>query len=113
MKIDRGQIYVMGVRGAYTGKPRPVVVMQNPNVQLDSVIVVPITSHDADGAPIRIAIEPTAQNGLNHRSFAMCDKITTVPKANLSTCIGVLDIPLLAEIQNTLMHLVDAGEPLD
>ncbi len=59
MKIERGRIYVMAERGDYTGKSRPVVVMQNPNVQLASVIVVPLASYDADGSPIRVEIEPT------------------------------------------------------
>ena len=113
MKIERGRIYMMAERGDYTGKPRPVVVMQNPNVQLESVIVVPLTSYDADGSPIRVEIEPTLENGLQKRSFAMCDKITMIPKAKLGIPIGAMNIGKLSEIKQVIIDLVDEGEPLD
>ncbi len=112
MRIERGTIYAMGERGPYTGKPRPVVVIQNPNVQLDSVIVVPLTSFDADGYPLRVAIEPTSENGLQKRSFAMSDKITTVPRTNLGEPIGKLGADLLQEIHGVLIDLTDEGVPL-
>lgn len=112
MRIERGTIYAMAERGPYTGKPRPVVVIQNPNVQLDSVIVIPLTSFDADGYPLRIAIDPTPENGLQRQSFAMSDKITTMPRANLGEPIGQLSADLLREIHAVLVDLTDEGAPL-
>ena len=112
--IERGAIYRMAERGAYTGKPRPVIVMQNPNVQLDSVIVIPLTSNDSHGAPIRIAIDPTAENGLDRRSFAMCDKVQAIRRDGLvEPPVGRLSEALLRQIQDTVYDLIDQGTPLD
>jgi len=112
--IERGTIYRMAERGAYTGKPRPVIVMQNPNVRMDSVIVIPLTSNDAQGAPIRIEIDPNAENGLDRRSFAMCDKIQAIRWDRLvEPPIGRLPDELLRQIQDTVYDLIDEGAPLN
>lgn len=111
---ERGAIYLMAERGAYTGKPRPVIVMQNPNVRLDSVIVVPLTSHDAQAEPIRIAIEPTAANGLEKRSYAMCDKIQAIRVSSLAEPpVGRLPDATLRQIQEVIHDLIDEGVSLD
>jgi len=112
--IERGSIYSMAERGAYTSKPRPVIVMQNPNVRLESVIVIPLTSRDAQGEPIRIAIDPTADNGLERRSFAMCDKIVAVRRESLvEPAIGKLPDAVVKVIQDTVYDLIDEGVSLD
>lgn len=112
--IERGAVYRLAERGPYTGKPRPVVVMQNPNVSMDSVIVVPLTTNDSYGAPIRIEIAPTSQNGLDRRSFAMCDKIQAIRRDSLvEPPVGKLPDALLKEIQNTIFDLIDEGVKLD
>ncbi len=111
---ERGAIYRLAERGAYTGKPRPVVVMQNPNVRLDSVIVVPLTSHDARAEPIRIAIDPSPANGLDRRSYAMCDKIQAVRASSLAEPpIGRLPDATLRQIQEVVHDLINEGVSLD
>ena len=86
--IERGAIYRMAECGAYTGRPRPVVVMQNPNVGRDSVIVVPLTTGDAQGAPIRASslVEPPA---------------------------GRLPEATVTRIQDIIHDLIDEGAPLE
>ncbi|MCL6706991.1 type II toxin-antitoxin system PemK/MazF family toxin [Pseudomonas sp. R2.Fl] len=100
----------MAVRGPYAGKPRPVIVMQNSGINLDSVIVVPITTTDGHGFPIRIEIQPNQMNGLKSVSFAMCEKINSVPKAALHSRIGSLPADTLSQIQRTVFDLIDEGE---
>lgn len=110
MPIERGDIYVMTVKGPYTGKPRPVIVMQNSSISLDSVIVVPITTTNGHGFPIRIEIQPNEMNGLKAVSFAMCDKINSIPKTALNTKVGTLPANTLSQIQSVILDLIDEGE---
>lgn len=112
--IERGAIYRMTERGAYTGKPRPVVIMQNPNIRMDSIIVVPLTSNDSHGAPIRIGIDPNAGNGLRRHSFAMCDKVQAIRRDSLvEPPVGKLSDALLRQIRDTVYDLIDEGVALD
>ncbi|QRM54714.1 type II toxin-antitoxin system PemK/MazF family toxin [Sinorhizobium sp. BG8] len=114
MMIERGAIYAMVENGTYTSKPRPVVVMQNPNVRLDSVIIAPLTSNDAHGEPIRIAVEPSPDNGLTKRSYVMCDKVTAIRASSLNDePIGRLPTATIKQIQETIYELIDEGVPLD
>ncbi len=108
--IERGDIYVMAAKGPYTGKPRPVIVMQNSSIALDSVIVVPITTTDGHGFPIRIEIPPDDKNGLKSISFAMCEKINTIPRTALHIRIGRLPMDTLSQIQRVILDLIDEGE---
>lgn len=104
----------MAERGVYTGKPHPVVVIQNPNVRLESVIVVPLTSNEAQCEPIRIAIDPVPNNGLEKRSYVMCDKVQAVRASSLvEPPIGNLPAAVLKQIQDTIYDLIDEGVPLD
>ncbi|WP_438749882.1 type II toxin-antitoxin system PemK/MazF family toxin [Pararhizobium sp. O133] len=111
--IKRGAVYVSAERGSYTNKPRPVVVIQNTNIQLDSVIVVPLTTFDSDGYPIRVEIAPTRENGLQKRSFAMCDKIAAVPRKNLGSQVGTLTVDQLTGITSVLGYLLGDERAVD
>lgn len=53
-----------------------------------SITICPITSHDPGTRHSRVAIDPSAANGLREPSFAMADKITTIPRERLGTRIG-------------------------
>ena len=110
MTSERGDIYVMAVKGPFTGKPRPVVVMQNDSIGLDSVIVVPITTTDEHGFPIRIEIQPNETNGLKSVSFAMSEKISSIPRSALQTRIGSLPADTLSQIQRVVFDLIDEGD---
>jgi mRNA interferase MazF len=112
--IERGAIYRLREKGDYTGKARPVVVMQNPNVQLGSVIVVLMTSNDSQGEPIRIAVDPASENGLEKRSYVMCDKVAAICAENLvEPPIGTLPVETLKQIQDTIYDLIDEGVSLN
>jgi mRNA interferase MazF len=89
--VTRGDIYVAAARGAYTGKLRPVAVVQDDRFDATaSVTVCPFTSSLVDAPLTRIPVEPSPANGLDQPSRVMVDKITTVPRANLRERLGRL-----------------------
>jgi mRNA interferase MazF len=51
----------------------------------------------------RIAVDPTAENGLKATSRLMVDKVTTVPKSHLSQCIGHLRDDDLLRLNRSLL----------
>lgn len=91
--MNRGAIVVMAARGAYTGKPRPALVVQaNPfNSTHASITVCPITSDCIDAPLFRIDLPPGERTGLSVPSQVMVDKIASVPCAAIAREIGACD----------------------
>ena len=90
--MRRGEIWTVSGGGAYTGKPRPVVILQDDRFDATASITVCAFTTDPTPAPLfRLKIEPNELNGLNVACRLMVDKITTVPKARIGTQIGRLD----------------------
>lgn len=58
--MKRGTIVVVAARGAYTGKPRPAVVVQSDlfNPTHASITLCPITSDCVDAPLFRLALPP-------------------------------------------------------
>jgi mRNA interferase MazF len=89
--VKRGEIYTAAARGPYTGKPRPVLVIQDGSFDATaSITICPFTTNPVDAPLLRIGIEPSATNGLDRASSLMVDKITTVPKTSLGERLGQL-----------------------
>jgi mRNA interferase MazF len=89
--VRRGDIYIAAARGAYTGKPRPVVIVQDDRFDATaSVTVCPLTTNPVEAPLSRIAIQPTATTGIEESSQVMVDKITTMPRANVRDRLGRL-----------------------
>ena len=89
--MRRGDIYAAAARGPDTGQPRPVVVVQDDRFEATaSVTVCPLTTDAVEAPLVRIDLEPSDLNGLDRPSRIMVDKMTTVPKANLGSCLGRL-----------------------
>ena len=89
--MRRGEIWSVAARGAYTGKPRPAVIVQDDRFDAtESVTVCAMTTDPTDAPLFRLLIEPDPRNGLAQPSRLMVDKLTTVPKANLGDHIGQL-----------------------
>lgn len=90
--MRRGEIWTVSGGGAYTGKPRPVVILQDDRFDATASITVCAFTTDPTPAPLfRLEVEPNERNGLNVAGRLMVDKITTVPKARIGTQIGRLD----------------------
>lgn len=62
--MRRGEIWPVLADG-YARKPRPVVVVQNDEIEgFDSTVVCLMTSFTSDDMTTRVKVPPTTQNGL-------------------------------------------------
>ena len=104
--MKRGAIVVVAARGAYTGKPRPALVVQsdlfNPTHQ--SVTICPITSDCVDAPLFRIPLPPGERTGLRIFSQIMVDKIVSVPRSAIAAEIGKCDTTELEAAEDALRH---------
>lgn len=102
--MKRGEVWTVAGAGAYAGKPRPVVIVQDDSFEsLDSLIVCPFTS-DPTGAPLfRLPVEPDARNGLRAVCRLMVDKITAVPKSKMGQRIGSLDAADIVRLNRSML----------
>ena len=101
--MKRGQIWSAAGGPDYAGKPRPVLIVQDEAFDTASITVCPLTTHRMDVGLVRPIIEPSAKNGLRETSFAMTDKITTIPRAKLGRQIGVLSSAALQAINRAML----------
>lgn len=89
--MRRAEIWTVAGGAGYARKPRPAVIVQDDRFDTDSVTMCPFTT-DATEAPLfRLAIMPSAANGLREGSRLMVDKITTVRRSKVGERVGVLD----------------------
>jgi mRNA interferase MazF len=102
--LKRGAIVVVAARGAYTGKPRPALVVQSDlfNPTHASVTVCPITSDCVDAPLFRLTLPPGSRTGLKGVSQVMLDKIVSVPRTAVSAEIGECDERELEEVDHGL-----------
>lgn len=102
--MTRGEIYTAAARGPYTGKPRPVVIVQDDRFDATaSLTVCPFTTNPLDAPLLRIPVEPSDENGLDRPSSLMVDKVTTVPRSNLRERLGRLGDEHLVQMNRALM----------
>jgi mRNA interferase MazF len=113
--VRRGEIYTAAVRGPYTGKPRPVVIVQDDRFDAtSSVTVCPFTTNPVDAPLVRLPIEPSDDNGLDRPSSLMVDKVTTVPRSSLGDRLGRLRDDELVQLNRSLivfLGLASASSP--
>jgi len=104
MALTRGAIVVVASRGAYTGKPRPALVVQSDlfNETHASVTVCPITSDCVDAPLFRLTVPGGQRTGLRRVSQVMVDKVVTVPRASLGEEIGRCDPSELEAVAEAL-----------
>ena len=89
--MRRGEIWSVAARGAYTGKPRPAVIVQDDRFDATaSVTICALTTDPTDAPLLRLQVQPDDLNGLDHPSSLMVDKLTTVPRTSLGQQIGRL-----------------------
>ncbi|TQC44571.1 type II toxin-antitoxin system PemK/MazF family toxin [Rhodococcus sp. WS4] len=101
--MRRGDIYIAATRGAYTGKPRPVVIVQDDRFDsTTSVTVCPLTTNPVEAPLVRIAVEPTA-TGIEKPSQIMVDKVTTMPRENVRDRLGQLADADLVRLDRALL----------
>jgi len=89
--VRRAEIWTAAAGSGYTGKPRPVVIIQDDRFDAThSVTVCAFTTDPTEAPLIRLPVDPDDHNGLRDTSSLMVDKITTVPRSKLGEHIGRL-----------------------
>ncbi len=88
--MTRGDIVVVATRGAYTGKPRPAVVVQSDiyNETHASITLCPITTDVVDAPLFRVSVAAGPRTGLVSASQVMVDKVVSVPRGAVGKAIG-------------------------
>jgi mRNA interferase MazF len=102
--VTRGAIYTAAARGPYTGKPRPVVILQDDRFDATaSVTVCPFTTNPVEAPLLRPPIDASEGNGLEQSSQLMVDKVTTVPRSSLGERLGKLRGEELVALNRSLI----------
>ena len=109
--MRRGEIWTLADSGDHTGKPRPIVIVQDDRFDAtDSITVCGLTTGPADAPLIRIPVTPSADNGLRAASWVMADKVTTVRRARLGRRIGRLDRATTRQLNRALFLFLGLGQ---
>ncbi len=88
----------------YAGKPRPVVILQDDRFDATgSVTVAPLTSDPTRADLFRVAVAPTAENGLRFPSQVMADKITTMARTRVTARVGRLSREDMTRLDRAVM----------
>ncbi|MDR2163305.1 MAG: type II toxin-antitoxin system PemK/MazF family toxin [Clostridiales Family XIII bacterium] len=108
VKYAQGDIALVA-GGAYSSKPRPVLIIQNPKYMTgESVIVIPFTSVGNDEIDTRIPVSPSAENGLDRDCFLEVDKISAIYASYINKRIGRLDESSLQDVFSLAAKLIGA-----
>lgn len=89
--MRRGEIWSVAARGAYTGKPRPAVIVQDDSFDATASLTICVLTSDPTEAPLfRVQVQPDELNGLDRASSLMVDKLIIVSRTSLGEQIGRL-----------------------
>jgi mRNA interferase MazF len=109
--VRRGDVYTAAARGPYTGKPRPVVVVQDDRFDATgSVTVCPLTTNPVEAPLTRIPVESSPLLVLGRPSRLMVDKVVTVPRASLGEHLGRLSDADLVALNRALVVFLGLAE---
>src|SRR5271156_1608695 len=105
--MSRGDVVTFAVTGDF-GKPRPAVIVQTDALPAEhaSVVVCQMTSEGDEAQDFRVAVQPTARNGLRTRSHVMADKPVTIRRARIGRKIGHLDDSDIARLNVALAFVM-------
>ena len=102
MAVRRGELVTVALQGDH-GKPRPALVIQADQFAgLGSVVVLPITSTLIDAPLLRLAVQPSADNGLKLPSQIMLDKPMTVKADRIGPAFGQIDDAAMVSVSRFL-----------
>ncbi len=98
----RGDLVTIAMQGDF-GKSRPALVIQADQFsQHSSATVLPITSTMVAAPLLRVAVQPSAENGLQKPSQVMVDKAMTVKREKIGSKLGRIDQAVLVEVDRCL-----------
>jgi mRNA interferase MazF len=109
--MRRGEIWTVAGGAAYTGKPRPAVIIQDDRFDAnDSIVMCPLTT-DPTSAPIfRLPIPSNTRTGLRAPCRLMVDKLTAVPRKRLGTLVGTLSPDELRALNRAIFVFLGLSE---
>jgi mRNA interferase MazF len=97
--------------GGYGGKPRPAVVVQSDDFpHTGSVTVCLVTSRAVDAPILRPSLEAVSDAGLAAPSWAMVDKLVTVPRSKVGDRIGRLAHRDMRRLERSLLVFLGLAE---
>jgi len=113
--MKRGEIWTVASGPDYSAKPRPAIILQADRFdRTDSITICGLTTTDIDAPLFRILIKSTKINNLAAESFAMADKINTVPRRKLGYRIGRLADLEMAAVGRAAATFLGLGDgPID
>jgi mRNA interferase MazF len=98
----RGSLVTIAMQGEF-GKPRPALVIQaNQFNEHASVTILLITSTLVAAPLLRVAVQPSTENGLQTPSQVMVDKAMTVKRDKLGPAFGYIEANALAQVERCL-----------
>jgi mRNA interferase MazF len=111
MPVNRGDVilaYVLNF-GSPGGKVRPALIVQSDhnNARLNETIIASITSnttrvHEATQLLIDVATPDGAASGLLHNSAVRCERLHSIPQADVRRVVGKLSAALMQKIDDCL-----------
>ena len=105
--MKRGELWTVAGAAEFARKPRPVVIVQSDDYpHTASATLCPLTTSLKDASRIRIAIAPSASNGLVSLSHVLTDKVNTVSRTRIGKRIGVLSDQEMAEVDAALLFFL-------
>lgn len=107
--MRRGDLIPVVPAGA-CGKPRPALLIQaDIFTHHPSVTVLPVTTELRPIKTFRIAVDPSARNGLRKPSQLMVDKAHTIPRDKAGAPFGELEPRTLKEVDRALAVFLGIG----
>ena len=96
--------------GSEPGKIRPVVVIQSDILNKAghrTIITCSISSQSKAGVSfIRLAIQPSATNGLLKTSYILCDQVRAIDVSRLKTRVGMLEQADINRLHNSIQAIL-------
>ena len=100
--MKRGDFVTVAMQGDF-GKRRPALVIQADQFDENATVtVLPVTSTLVAAPLLRIAVSPSAANGLQKPSQVMVDKAMTVKRDKVGQAFGRIDAYAMVEIERCL-----------
>jgi mRNA interferase MazF len=100
--MRRGDLVTVVMSGDF-GKPRPALVIQSDHFDATATVAVLLISSTLVDAPlIRLAVEPSAENGLRKPSQVMIDKAMTVRRDRVGAPLGRLEADTMVAVNRSL-----------
>ena len=111
MKLSRGDVVIAAFPGEL-GKRRPAVILQADELltTYTTALACPFTTHLLDAPLLRPLVQPTEENGLQHLSQMMVEKITPIRKEVIAQRVGHLSIHDMTRLEAALVYVVGLAQ---